>query len=132
MRVHACYAERDGSALFLCRAVQCNAFYCPEFFHRIFCQHLFMLPDILHSYFIQVVYRRAETYDVRDIRSSCLELPRQIIPACCLLVDFLYHVASAKERRRLFEKLFPPVKHAYSGRSEHLMAGECKEVAAKL
>ncbi len=85
------------------------------------CQLHFMLSDFVHANVVQIVNCCSKTNYISNIRSSTLKFVWKVVVPCLVLVNLLYHVASAYKRRHLFKNLFLDIQYANACRTKHFM-----------
>ena len=80
---------------------------------------------------IDIVDGRAEADETGHVRGTGFELVRRIGEGRAFEAHLADHFAAAEERRHRLEMFTAGPKHAGSGRTEHLVAGQGIEVAAE-
>src|SRR3989338_758310 len=90
-----------------------------------------MLPDTVHSYFLQVSYCRRKSYRARIVLQARLKLLGRLEEFMCVVCGAFDRVAACHERAQLLKRVLFSIKHA-DARPEHLVPGERCEIYAKL
>ena len=90
------------------------------------------MPDhSIHSDLVEILHRGGEPDCVSGVRGSSLELVREDVPRCPIVVHELDHVTAGLIRWHLLEHLALADQPADSHRAKHLVSAESVEIDAE-
>ena len=98
-------------------------------FHAVTGEFLLVLGDVIHAERRDIIDGFSQTMGSYIIRSTSLELERQLLESGLLEAYTLDHFATSLVRRQLLKPFFLAVKHTDTGRTIDLMTAESEEIA---
>ena len=120
--------EADNGILALLLTKKPDSIDSSHLLHTVAGEFLLVLGNVIHAERRNIIDGFCQTMGSYIIRSTSLELERQLLESSLLETYALNHFATALIRRQLVEPFFLAVKHTDTGRTINLMSAESEEI----